>query len=313
MSDASAQFRPRLRARRALGWAFAAACVLFSVASLLVLGVLLVEVFRVGWPALSWTFLRNLPSIMFPEQAGIWTALIGSIWTIAITALAAIPVGVGAAVYLEEYAPRNWITNAISINIANLAGVPSIVYGILGLAIFVRWLEFDRSVLSGGLTLALLVLPVIIIAAREALAAVPDSVRQAAYAVGATRWQTIRHHVLPAALPGIITGVILALSRAVGEAAPLIMIGALAYVTSVPGGSFEGYDHSPAGVWGWFRDAMLADFSAMPIQIYNWTDAPQKEFHVLAAAGIIVLLGVLLTMNAVAVGIRAWRQVHRTW
>lgn len=299
--------------RRAIGRLFAGVCVALSVVSLAVLVVLLVEVFRKGWPALTWSFLVRPPSVLFPEQSGIWTALVGSIWTIAITAVTAIPLGVGAAIYLEEYAPKNALTGAISLNIANLAGVPSIVYGLLGLAVFVRWWELDRSVLSGGLTLALLTLPVIIIASREALAAVPDSVRQAAYALGATRWQTVRHHVLPAALPGILTGVILSLSRAIGEAAPLLMIGALAYVTSTPGGSFEGYEPGLSGAWAWLRDALRSDFSAMPIQIYNWTDQPQSDYHVLAAAGIVVLLAVLLSMNALAVGIRAWHQARRTW
>lgn len=306
-------FRPRLARRRMLGRLFAGACAVLSLVSLAILGVLLYEVFRVGWPALTWGFLTGVPSVLTPEKSGIFTALIGSLWTIAITALSAIPLGIGAAIYLEEYAPRNRLTAAISLNIANLAGVPSIVYGILGLALFVRWMEFDRSVLSGGLTLSLLVLPVIIIVSREALSAVPDSIRQAAYALGATRWQTVRHHVLPAAIPGMMTGIILALSRAIGEAAPLIMIGALAYVTTVPGAYFEDYDRSLSGVWTWLTDALTSHFSAMPIQIYNWTDAPQQAFHVLAAAGIIVLLGVLLSLNAVAVGIRAWQQARKTW
>jgi phosphate transport system permease protein len=203
-------------------------------------------------------------------------------------------VGVAAAIYLEEYAPDNRFTRLIQVNIANLAGVPSIVYGILGLAVFVRWLRFDRSVLAGALTLSLLIMPVIIIASREALLAVPQSIRHAAYALGATRWQTIRSHVLPAALPGIMTGVILAVSRAVGEAAPLLMIGALTYVAFVPEGPLDA-------------------FTALPIQIYDWCDRPQPEFHHLAAAGIIVLLGILLPMNAVAVALRAWHQRRRAW
>ncbi len=313
MTALSSPFRPRLRVRRAWGAAFAGVCLALSAMSLLVLGVLLVEVFRTAWPALTWRFLTNVPSVIAPERSGIWTALVGSLWTIVITATAAIPIGIAAAIYLEEYAPRNPLTAAISLNIANLAGVPSIVYGLLGLALFVRWLEFDRSVLSGGLTLALLVLPVIIIASREALSAVPDSIRQGAYALGATRWQTIWYHVLPAALPGIMTGVILALSRAIGEAAPLITIGALAYVTAVPGGSLAEYDASIQGALAWLGDALRSNFSAMPIQIYNWTDQPQQEYHVLAAAGIVVLLALLLTMNAVAVGIRAWHQARKTW
>ena len=196
-----------------------------------------------------------------------------------------------AAVYLEEYAKPNRVTEFININIANLAGVPSIVYGILGLAIFVRFFALERSVVSGALTMSLLILPVIIIASKEAIKAVPSSLRQAAFAVGATRWQVVRAHVLPAALPGILTGVILAMSRAIGETAPLIMIGALTYVAFVPDGPMD-------------------EFTALPIQIFNWTSRPQEEFHELASAGIVVLLGVLLMMNAVAVYIRYLSLIH---
>jgi phosphate transport system permease protein len=190
-----------------------------------------------------------------------------------------------ASVYLEEYARPTRLTEFININIANLAGVPSIVYGMLGLAIFVRFFQLERSLLSGALTMSLLILPVIIIAAKEAIRAVPGSLRQAAFAVGATRWQVIRAHVLPSALPGILTGVILAISRAIGETAPLIMIGALTYVAFVPEGPMD-------------------EFTALPIQIFNWTSRPQEEFHELASAGIVVLLLVLLMMNALAVYIR---------
>ena len=201
------------------------------------------------------------------------------------TALFAIPTGVLAAIYLEEYAKPGKVTRFIELNIANLAGVPSIVYGILGLALFVRFFHLERSVVAGALTMSLLILPVIIIASKESIKAVPQSLRQAAYAVGATPWQVIRHHVLPSALPGVLTGVILALSRAIGETAPLIMIGALTYIAFIPEGPMD-------------------EFTALPIQIFNWTARPQLEFHELASAGIIVLLGVLLIMNSVAVYIR---------
>jgi phosphate transport system permease protein len=202
-----------------------------------------------------------------------------------LTAAIAIPIGVLAAVYLEEYAKPGRVSTFITINIANLAGVPSIVYGIIGLAIFVRFLGLDRSVLAGAMTMSLLILPVIIIASREAIKAVPSSLRQVAFALGATRWQVTRDHVLPQAMPGILTGVILALSRAIGETAPLIMIGALTYIAFVPEGPMD-------------------EFTALPIQIYNWTSRPQEAFHELASAGIIVLLLVLLIMNATAVWIR---------
>jgi phosphate transport system permease protein len=235
-----------------------------------------------GW--IDWQFLTEFPS-RFPEKAGIKSALWGTVWLISFTALISIPVGVAAAIYLEEYAATTRVSRFIEINIANLAGVPSIVYGILGLAIFVRWFALGRSVLAGSMTMSLLVLPVIIMASREAIRSVPSSIRHAAFALGATRWQTVRHHVLPSATPGILTGVILAMSRAIGETAPLIMIGALTYVAFVPEGPSD-------------------PFTALPIQIFNWVSRPQKEFHFLAAAGIVVLLIVLLAMNAAAIAIR---------
>jgi phosphate transport system permease protein len=207
------------------------------------------------------------------------------VWLIGLTACVSIPVGIAAAIYLEEYAKPGKLSSFIEVNIANLAGVPSIVYGILGLAIFVRFLAMGRSILAGSLTMSLLILPVIIIASREAIRSVAPSIRHAAFAVGATEWQTVRDHVLPGALPGILTGVILALSRAIGETAPMIMIGALAYVAFVPVGPMD-------------------SFVPLPIQIFNWASRPQKEFHELAAAAIIVLLGTLLVMNAAAVYIR---------
>ena len=259
-------------------------CVAVTGAAVTLLAVLIYQVSVLGMPWLDMQFLSSFPS-RFPEKAGLKSALVGTLWLVSMTAAFAIPVGVLAAVYLEEYARPNRLTEFININIANLAGVPSIVYGILGLAIFVRAFGFERSVLSGALTMSLLILPVIIIAAKEAIKAVPSSLRQAAYAVGATRWQVIRAHVLPSALPGILTGVILAVSRAIGETAPLIMIGALTYVSFVPEGPMD-------------------EFTALPIQIFNWTSRPQQEFHELASAGIVVLLCVLLMMNAVAVYIR---------
>lgn len=292
MNPTAIMFEPRLARRRFVARLFAAVFLMITLAGVCVLGVLLMSAAREGWSSLSWKLLTNPPSRLWPENAGLKSALFGTLWLVGITGVVSIPIGVGAAVYLEEFARDNRITRLIRLNIANLAGVPSVVYGILGLAAFVRWLHFDRSVLSGGLTLSLLVLPVVIIASREALAAVPSSIRHAAYALGATKWQTVRAHVLPAALPGIITGVILALSRAVGETAPLIMLGGLTFCTAVP-------------------DGLKSDFTAMPIQIYNWLDEPQPEFHHLAAAGIVVMLGLLLSMNALAIGIRAWKQRKR--
>jgi phosphate transport system permease protein len=253
--------------------------------------ILLLQVSRQGFGWLSWDFLANFPS-RFPARAGILSALAGTLWLIGFTALFSIPVGVAAAVYLEEFSRPGRLRSVIEVNIANLAGVPSIVYGLLGLTLFVRGLHLGRSVLAGALTMSLLILPVIIIAAREALRAVPQSLRQGAMALGATRWQAVRHHVLPSALPGILTGVILALSRAIGETAPLIMIGALTYIAFTPNGPMD-------------------DFTALPIQIFNWTSRPQSDFHGLAAAGIIVLLAVLLLMNGAAIALRYRTQRKR--
>ncbi|QDT18769.1 phosphate ABC transporter permease PstA [Gimesia chilikensis] len=272
------------RRGRIINGMFTVACFLATISCVLVLLVLIWNIILQGKSWLSWDFIESLPS-RFPEKAGIKTALWGSIWLICLTALFSVPLGVGAAVYLEEYAPRSRWRKLIQLNIANLAGVPSIVYGILGLGLFVRALAFERSVLSGALTLTLVVLPIIILASQEALRAVPDSIRRSAYALGATRWQTVWYQVLPASLPGIMTGVILSLSRALGEAAPLLVVGAMAYVPFVP-------------------EKLSDEFTALPIQIFNWTSRPQEEFHHLAAAGILVLLVVLVSMNAVAVFVR---------
>ncbi len=232
-------------------------------------------------------FLMNDPSRR-AEQAGLRTAILGSLWLVGLTALFAFPIGVGAAIYLEEYAGRSWFNRLIQTNIANLAGVPSIIYGLLGLAIFVRALSSitqGRTLLSASLTMALLVLPLIIIPSQEAIRAVPRSLRQASLGLGATKWQTIRHHVLPAAFPGILTSTIIALSRAIGETAPLIVVGAFGYVAFNPTGP-------------------LSRFTALPIQIYGWTALPQDEFRRVAAAGIVVLLAILLTLNSIALILR---------
>lgn len=313
MNAAPELFAPRLRRRRLLGRLFQATCLFAGLLAVLVLVLLLVHVGYEGAPLLSLRFLTGLPSHLDPESSGVRGALWGTIWLIVLTAIFSVPTGIGAAIYLEEYTRRSRFTSFITLNIANLAGVPSIVYGILGLALFVRWLVGSRSVLAGALTMTLLVLPVIIIAAREALVAVPKSLREAAYAVGATRWQTVRQHVLPAALPGIMTGIILALSRAIGETAPLIMLGALTYVGFVPGEWKAGTPFTLAGLWQWFTRTLDSPFSALPIQVYNWASQPDDVFRQLAATGIIVLLIVLLSMNALATGIRAWQQRHRTW
>ncbi|MDQ7030887.1 MAG: phosphate ABC transporter permease PstA [Ardenticatenia bacterium] len=274
--------RRRLKGRIFRAVALGAICV-----ALVMLALLFLDVIADGIGRLNWQFLTSFPSRR-PERAGILSALVGSIFMVVLMALIAFPIGVGAAIYLEEYAPKSWLTDLIQINVANLAGVPSILYGLLGLEIFARWLSGftgGRSVLTGALTMALLILPIVIVSAREAIRAVPDDIRLAALALGATRWQVVRDHVLPYAMPGVLTGMILATSRAIGETAPLITIGALTYVAFLP-------------------DSVRSPFTVLPIQIFNWVSRPQADFHVNAAAGILVLLAILLSMNATAVYLR---------
>jgi phosphate transport system permease protein len=274
----------RLKRRKFWSNAFAALCFSVTALAFVLLVWLLFGIVRDGWPTLSTKFITSPPSYR-PARAGIYPALMGSLWLIGITIVISVPIGVGAAIYLQEYAPANAITRFVQLNIANLASVPSVVYGILALALFVRTFKLGASVLAGGMTLALLILPVIIIASQEALRGVPSSLRDGSYALGATRWQTIRRNVLPVALPGIMTGVILAVSRAVGEAAPLLIMGALAYIRMAP-------------------QNINSEFTALPIQIFNWAGAPQDEFKALAASGIIVLVVMLLLMNGIAIALR---------
>jgi phosphate transport system permease protein len=269
-----------------------------TIVGLLVLAALVIDVLRTGLPRLDWQFLTSFPSRK-PENAGIYAALVGSVWLLVLTAIVAFPIGVATAIYLEEYAEPGRLPQLIEINIANLAGVPSIIYGLLGLELFVRVfypITGGRSVLAGALTMALLVMPIVIIAAREALKAVPTSLRLGGYALGATRWQVVWTLVLPSALPGILTGTILALARAVGETAPLITMGALTYVAFVPEPGLEG---------------LRSPFTVLPIQIFNWVSRPQAGFHVNAAAGIVVLLVLMLVMNAAAILLRNHYQKRR--
>jgi phosphate transport system permease protein len=278
------------RRRRLSGVVFAWLCGSATLVGVAALAVLLVDVLIDGMPRLNVSFLTSFAS-RFPERAGVKAALAGSVWILGLTAAISFPVSVAAAIYLEEYAPRSWMTKVIQTNIANLAGVPSIVYGILGLAFFVRTLGLGRSIISGALTLSLLIMPVIIMAAQEAIRAVPQTIREAAYGLGATRWQVVRQQVLPMAMPGILTGTILALSRAVGETAPLIMVGAVGFLAFTPQG-------------------LTDQFTVLPLQIYSWISRPQDEFRQLAAAGIIALLVLLLSMNAVAIVLRNRAQRH---
>jgi len=284
---AKGDFQPNLKRRYQYDNIFKTLTWTATFIGLIVLAILLVDTLVDGLPRLSWDFITSFPSRR-PEQAGVASALAGTLWLLLITAVFAFPIGVGAGIYLQEFAPDNLFTRALEINISNLAAVPAIIYGLLGLAVFVQLMNTvtqGRSLLSGGLTLALLILPVIIVATRESLKAVPDSLRLAGMALGSTRWQTVWSHVLPQAIPGIMTGTIIALSRAIGEASPLIVIGAQTFVAFLPTNPFS-------------------SFAALPIQIYNWTSRPQVAFHANAAAGIIVLLVVLLMMNGTAIYIR---------
>jgi phosphate transport system permease protein len=289
-ADENERFAPRLSLRLRYGRFFQLLSLAAVTLGLIMLSVLFVDIFLDGYRWLRPEFFTEFPS-RFPEKSGLRSALQGSLWMISLTALMAFPIGVGAAIYLEEYAPDNRFTRFIEINIANLAGVPSIIYGLLGLGLFVRGLELGRSVLAGSMTMALLVLPIIIVSGREAIRAVPQSLRQASLALGATQWQTIQNHVLPYAMPGILTGTILAMSRAIGETAPLITIGALTYIR---------FD----------LKGPLDIFTVLPIQIFNWVSLPQAEFQELAAAGILVLLAVLLSLNAVAIYLRNKLQIR---
>ena len=254
------------------------------VIALAALAVLVFDIVADGGSRLNWQFLTNIASRR-PEEAGVYHALMGSIWVILLTGALALPIGVAAAVYLEEYGTRSRLARFIELNISNLAAVPSIIYGLLGLGLFVRFLGMGQSVMAGASTLALLALPVVILSTREALRTVPSTIREGSYALGATKWQTIWNQVLPMALPGILTGLILSLSRAIGETAPLIAIGALTYIP-----------FAPDGIW--------SKFTVLPIQIFNWVSRPQPEFKVNAAAGILVLLVLLVSMNAVAIVVR---------
>lgn len=262
-------------------------------AGMIMLAVLLVKIGMDGLHRLFGDFFMNLPSRK-PAEAGILTAWTGTLWLMATTAAFAIPIGIGAGIYLEEYLKKGYWSAFLEINISNLAGVPSIIYGLLGLELFVRLMRFGQSILAGSLTLALLILPIVIVSTREAIRTVPNSMREASYALGASKWQTIWHQVLPAAAGGIMTGIILALSRAIGETAPLIVVGALMYVPFVP-------------------ESVMDAYTALPIQIYNWVTRPQAGFLANAAAGIIVLMLLTFAMNGVAVYLRNKWQNNTRW
>jgi phosphate transport system permease protein len=282
------EFAASMSTRYGLDRAFTGLVTVAALVGIVVLVVLVVDVIRDGSTMLSPEFLTSFPSQIFPENGGIYPALIGSVWLLGLTALISVPLGLGAAVYLEEYATDTRINRMIEINISNLAGVPSVIYGLLGLGIFVQLLApvtGGTSVIAGALTLSLLILPVIIVATREALRAIPGTIREGGFALGATRWEVIRSHLLPMALPGALTGIILALSRAIGEAAPILVVGVSLYQTYATTGPFDGY-------------------MALPTQIYDWISRPQQIFQDSAAAGIVVIMAVLLLANSVAIVLR---------
>lgn len=272
---------------------FSAAGIFSTAFGLVLLAIFIGDIIIEGIHRIDWNFITGLPS-RNPEKAGIYTAMMGSVWVLGLTALIAFPIGVAAGIYLEEYGKKGRLANILEINISNLAGVPSIIYGLLGLEIFARVFGLGNSVLAGSLTLSLLILPIIIVSTRESVKAVPQSIRDASYAMGASKWQTIQHQVLPASFGGILTGIILSLSRAVGEAAPLIVVGALAYVPFAP-------------------KTPMDDFSVLPIQIFNWISRPQHGFVTNAAAAIIILLLITFVMNGIAIYLRNRWQKKIKW
>lgn len=270
---------------------------LATMLGLILLCALMIDLAMDGAPRLSYKFLTSFPS-RFPDEAGILSAWVGSFLLLMVTALAAIPLGIAAGIYLEEYGKKNWLTDIIEINIANLAGVPSIVYGLLALGLFVYFLKLGESVLTGGLTLALLILPMVIMATREAIRAIPNSIREASYALGATKWQTVQWHIIPYSTGGILTGIIIGLSRAIGETAPLITVGALTFIAFLPTSPISA--DFPFVSFKWLMDP----FTVMPIQMFNWVSRPQKEFQLNAAAAGIILMMMTLLMNGLAIYIR---------
>ena len=268
-----------------------------TLVGILTLGALLADLLIDGFTRLNWTFLTSFPS-RFAQRAGILSSWVGTLLIMVVTASTAVPLGVAAGIYLEEYARRNWLTNLIEINIANLAGVPSIIYGLMALSLLVYQFRLGQSVLTGGLTLAFLILPIVIVATREALRTIPQGIREAAYALGSTKWQVVRHHLLPYSLGGTMTGIIIALSRAIGETAPLITIGALTFIAFLPPPPIKSQPPFISFDWLW------SPFSVLPIQMFNWVSRPDQDFVVNAAGAGLILIFVTLLLNGIAIIIR---------
>lgn len=298
MQDANLrEVRALIRRHKYWDQVFAIVGLMAMLVGILTLTALILDLLIDGGPRLSWDFFTSFPSRR-ASDAGILSAWVGTTLVMLVTALAGVPLGVAAGVYLEEYAPRNWMTDLIEINVTNLAGVPSIVYGLLALGLFVHQLNLGQSILAAGLTLGLLILPVVIVATREAIRSVPGAIREAAYAVGATKWQCVAHHVVPYSTAGILTGVIIGMARAIGETAPIITIGALTFIAFLPPAPYTG--EPPAGLFDW----VLAPFTVLPIQMFNWVSRPQAAFLENAAAAGLVIIVMTLAMNAVAIVIR---------
>ncbi|MEB3117464.1 MAG: phosphate ABC transporter permease PstA [Limnothrix sp.] len=292
------QLGHQLHQRKLLNLGFMVMGLVAIMVALFTLAALIIHMAMSGWPRLStWEFFTAFASRR-PERAGILAAWVGSLLVISVTAIVAVPIGVAAGIYLEEYARKNWLSELIEINVTNLAGVPSIIYGLLALGVFVYEFKFGRSVLTAGCTLALLILPIVIVTTRESLRSIPQMIREAAYAVGATQWQVIWHHVLPYSIGGILTGTIIGLSRAIGETSSLITIGALTFIAFLPESPFQG--KPPFVSWEWLN----SPFTVMPIQMFNWVSRPNPEFQVNAAAAGTVLMTMTLLMNGFAIYLR---------
>jgi phosphate transport system permease protein len=291
------EMRKRITLNKSRDYIFWIIGLLSTLIGFVLLFTLIIDLFIDGFPRLSWQFLVSYPS-RFPEKAGILSAWVGTTLVMIVTAATAVPLGIGAGIYLEEYGKKNWLTHLIEINMNNLAGVPSIIYGLLALGLFVYFLKFGESILTGGLTLGLLILPMVVIATRESIRAIPNSIREASYALGATKWQTIKDHILPYSSGGILTGMIIGLSRAIGETAPIITVGALTFIAFLPSSPIT--SEFPFFSFKWLLDP----FTVMPIQMFNWISRPQKGFHINAAAAGIILLFMTLLMNAFAIYMR---------
>lgn len=293
MSD----FKRIIAKRKRQDFVFNIVGIVCTLVGIVTLGALLADLLMDGLTRLNWTFLTSFPS-RFAERAGILSSWVGTLLIMLVTAFTAVPLGVGAGIYLEEYARKNWVTNLIEINIANLAGVPSIIYGLMALGLLVYQFKLGQSVLTGGLTLAFLILPIVIVATREALRTIPQGIREAAYALGSTKWQVVRHHLLPYSLGGTMTGIIIALSRAIGETAPLITIGALTFIAFLPPPPLKTQPPFLSFEWLW------SPFSVLPIQMFNWVSRPDQDFVVNAAGAGLVLIVMTLILNAIAILIR---------